>query len=126
MHTAGARVLREDDSPMSSDREAVLSAWEQKLLVPDVPLRNRPFEREEPDSEAPRRSGRFDRPRAQRRTVTITGRPELVPPPAMARRRRSGVQQQIALQPDRMALWAFFLGLFLVLVAAATANAAPL
>ena len=123
MHTAGARLLREDDSQMSSDREAVLSAWEQKLLVPDAPLRNRPFERDE--AEAPRRSGRFDRPDVQRRTVTITGRPELVPPPSAARR-RSGMQQQIALQPDRMALWAFFLGLFLVLVAAATANAAPL
>jgi hypothetical protein len=29
-------------------------------------------------------------------------------------------------QPDRIALWAFLLALFMVVVAAATANAAPL
>jgi hypothetical protein len=57
-------------------------------------------------------------PQAERRTVVITGQP--VP----ARRRRSATQRQIAAQPDRVALWAFLLGLFLVLVAAATANGA--
>jgi hypothetical protein len=56
----------------------------------------------------------------QRRTVRITGQPG--PPP----RRRSAAQQRIAARPDRIALWAFLLGLFLVLMAAATANAAPL
>jgi len=70
------------------------------------------------------RTGRFDRPAAaERRTVVITGQPGPTLPP---RRRRSPTQQQIAARPDRVALWAFFLGLFLVLVAAATANAAPL
>jgi hypothetical protein len=65
--------------------------------------------------------GRFERaPAAERRTVVITGQP--VP----ARRRRSPTQQQIAARPDRVALWAFLLGLFLVVVAAATAHAAPL
>ena len=39
--------------------------------------------------------------------------------------RPSPAKQQIAARPDRLALWAFLLGLFLVLVAAATANAAP-
>ena len=52
-----------------------------------------------------------------RRTVVITGNP------MPARRRRSPAQQQIAARPDRVALWAFLLGLFLVLVAAATAGA---
>jgi hypothetical protein len=72
--------------------------------------------------------GRFERPhvqgtappRAERRTVIITGQPTPAP------RRRSAAQQQLAARPDRVALWAFLLGLFLVLVAAATANAATL
>jgi hypothetical protein len=58
---------------------------------------------------------------ADRRTVTITGNPNPVP-----RRRPSPTQAQIAKRPDRVALWAFLLGLFLVFVAAATAQAAPL
>jgi hypothetical protein len=53
-----------------------------------------------------------------RRTVTITGQP------TPARRRRSARQQQLAARPDRMALWAFLLGVFLLLVAVATAHAA--
>jgi hypothetical protein len=74
----------------------------------------------EPDS-APRRP-RFERtidtpePARERRTITITGQP------TPARRRRSVVEAQIA-QPDRIALWAFLLGLFLVAVAAGTAHA---
>jgi hypothetical protein len=56
----------------------------------------------------------------ERRTVIITGNP--VP----ARRRRSPAQAQIAARPDRVALWAFVLGLLLVVVAAATAHAAVL
>jgi hypothetical protein len=52
----------------------------------------------------------------ERRTVTIAGQA------APARRRRSVVEAQMA-QPDRIALWAFLLGLFLVAVAAGTAHA---
>ena len=59
-------------------------------------------------------------PVAERRTVVITG--QASPP----RRRSSPAQAQIAARPDRVALWAFLLGLMLVLVAAATAHAAPL
>ena len=55
-----------------------------------------------------------------RRTVRITGHP--VPP----RRRPGPAQSQIQARPDRIALWAFLLGLFLVFMAVATANAAPL
>jgi hypothetical protein len=57
---------------------------------------------------------------AERRTITITGNPT----PARSRR-RSPAQAQIAARPDRVALWAVVLGMFLVAVAAATANAAP-
>ncbi|MEA2402967.1 MAG: hypothetical protein QOK00_3370 [Thermoleophilaceae bacterium] len=79
-----------------------------------VPLRpvaeQRRFERsEEEQAEAPQ-------PVAERRTITITGQP------TPARRRRAVVDAQLA-QPDRVALWAFLLGLLLVAVAAGTAHA---
>jgi hypothetical protein len=154
MHSAGARVLREDDNQMS--REAVLLQWERKIEVAErledesaeaataqftiaqaataeavqagepVPLHGDP---------APRR-GRFERstpapsaapaepapePGAERRTITITGRPT-PGHPAPVRRRRAVVDAQLA-QPDRIALWAFLLGLLLVAVAAGTAHA---
>lgn len=53
-----------------------------------------------------------------RRTVTITGQP--VPP----RRRRSPTATKVEARPDRIALWAFLLGLFLVFMAVVTASAA--
>ena len=135
MHSAGARALREDDNQMS--REAVLLQWERKIEVAErleddsadasstqpVPLR--------PDDAPAPRSRRFERaapkpeatpaetpaaPAAERRTITITGQP------TPARRRRAVVDSQLA-QPDRIALWAFLLGLLLVAVAAGTAHA---
>jgi hypothetical protein len=100
MQTSGARALREDDQPITRPTGR--------------------FEREPGRFDRP--PGRFDRPApSQRRTVTITGHPGALPP----RRRPSPTQQQLVARPDRVALWAFLLGLFLVLVAAATANAAP-
>jgi hypothetical protein len=53
-----------------------------------------------------------------RRTVKITGQP--VP----ARKRVPRTQTRIQSRPDRIALWAFVLGMFLVFMAVATANAA--
>jgi hypothetical protein len=53
-----------------------------------------------------------------RRTVVITGQP--VP----ARRRPSVTATRIQSRPDRVALWAVALGVFLVFMAVATANAA--
>jgi thiol:disulfide interchange protein len=149
MHSAGARALREDDNQMS--KEAVLLQWERKIEVaerledesaevttaqaiateaaqatePAEPVALRP-------ESAPRR-GRFERstpapkgatapePVAERRTITITGRPT-PGHAAPARRRRAVVDAQLA-QPDRIALWAFLLGLLLVAVAAGTAHA---
>jgi thiol:disulfide interchange protein len=64
-----------------------------------------------------------------RRTVKITG--QAVPPVGAKRathagsRRRSARASQIQARPDRIALWAFLLGLFLVFMAIATAHAAP-
>ena len=116
MRTAGARALRDEDQHSISEREAVLSAWEQKLLIEDSPLRTRRFEREDRQDQP----GKVV-PLPQRRTVTITGQPE-----RNRGSRRELAQRQLVAQPDRVAFWAFVLGLFLVAVAAATANAAPL
>jgi hypothetical protein len=115
MYSAGARALREDDEALNAEREAVLSAWEQKALIDEPPLRQRRFERSEQREEATTNVV----PLAERRTVTITGQ-------AAAPRRRSVAAQTLMVQPDRIALWAFLLALFMVVVAAATANAAPL
>jgi hypothetical protein len=133
MSTAGARALREDDNGMS--REAVLLQWERK--IEDLERRESRFERESVEedgpvaepvplrpvedstSPAPRRFERSTAsaaPAPERRTITIAGQP------TPARRRRSVVEAQMA-QPDRIALWAFLLGLFLVAVAAGTAHA---
>jgi hypothetical protein len=130
MQTAGARALREDDNGMS--REAVLLQWERKIEVAErldsgrfarsseegaavdpVPLRpaaGPADEASEPKAEA-REGHRFER-----RPVRITGEP------TPARRRAPVLEAQIA-QPDRIALWAFLLGLVLVAVAAGTAHA---
>ena len=134
---AGARILPEED-PQEMSREAVLLQWERKIEAAE----RRPSRLEHADEtsesevesrgialaaaptedashHAPRRFQRrtdAEAPVAQRRTVTITGRP------GPARRRRSVIESQLA-QPDRVALWAFLLGLFLVAVAAGTAHA---
>jgi len=136
MHSAGARVLREDDNEMS--REAVLLQWERKIEVadrldagerpePDHPMTPaRRFvreaaaaaadeERREPIALDPQPVVETE-PVAERRTITITG--QRTP----ARRRRPVMHAQLA-QPDRIALWAFLLGLLLVAVAAGTAHA---
>jgi hypothetical protein len=139
MRSAGARALREDDNEMS--REAVLLQWERKIEAAerleddsaDVPepvqLHPAPqvrqggrFERRAPQSgerDGVERRAQSEQPRAQavpeRRTITITGHP------TPARRRRPVVDAQLA-QPDRIALWAFLMGLLLVAVAAGTAH----
>ena len=69
--------------------------------------------------------GRNDPP--ARRTVTITGRgaERNLPWPTDAARRRSAkrVHERAGFRPDRFAMWALFLGLLLVLVAATSAHA---
>jgi hypothetical protein len=53
----------------------------------------------------------------ERRTVRITGHPDLPP-----RRRPSPTATQISARPDRVALWAVVLGLVMVFMAIATAH----
>ncbi len=139
MQTAGARALREDDQEDMS-REAVLLQWERKIEAEE--RRPSRVERAEEDGdsgqggtvaelrpsedathEAPRRFERraaellTEQPISERRTVTITGQP------TPARRRAQSVMNSPMAQPERLGLWAFLLGLFLMVVAAGTAHA---
>jgi hypothetical protein len=77
-------------------------------------------EDEQESREGARPDLRLVTPTAGRRTVKITGQP------TPARRRGSVTRRRLVAQPDRIALWAFLLGLFLVFMAAATAHAATL
>ena len=136
MQQAGARVLREDDQHDMS-REAVLLQWERKIEAAErSPGGSELLDSDEgwtvaelrPAEDATHREPRrFERRAAslatapvatepERRTITITGHP------TPARRRRSVLDAPMA-QPDRIALWAFLLGLLLVSVAAGTAHA---
>jgi hypothetical protein len=135
MQTAGARVLREHETEDMS-REAVLLQWERKIEAAErSPSRHeldsegegatvsqlRPTE--DATHEEPRRFERraaellTEQPLAERRTVTITGNP------TPARRRAQSVLDSPMAQPERLGLWAFLLGLFLMVVAAGTAHA---
>ena len=140
MQTAGARALREHETEdMSREgREAVLLQWERKIEAAErSPSRHelepegegegatvsqlRPTE--DATHEEPRRFERraaellTEQPLAERRTVTITGHP------TPARRRSQSVFESQIAQPERLGLWAFLLGLFLMVVAAGTAHA---
>jgi hypothetical protein len=136
MQTAGARALREHETEDMS-REAVLLQWERKIEAAErSPSRHelddtegeggtvselRPTE--DATHEEPRRFERraaellTEQPLSERRTVTITGHP------TPARRRAQSVMERRIAQPDRLGLWAFLLGLFLMIVAAGTAHA---
>jgi hypothetical protein len=135
MHSAGARALRGEETEDLS-REAVLLQWERKIEAAES--RPKRFEREaegeggtvaelrpteDATHEEPRRFERraaellTEQPLAERRTVTITGRP------TPARRRPHSVMESQMAQPERLGLWAFLLGLFLMVVAAGTAHA---
>jgi hypothetical protein len=136
MQTAGARALREHESEDMS-REAVLLQWERKIEAAErSPSRHelddadgeggtvsqlRPTE--DATHEEPRKFERraaellTEQPLSERRTVTITGHP------TPARRRAQSLMESRIAQPDRLGLWAFLLGLFLMVVAAGTAHA---
>ena len=134
MQTAGARALREHETEDMS-REAVLLQWERKIEAAERSPSRRDLEpegeggtvsqlrpTEDATHEEPRRFERraaellTEQPVAERRTVTITGQP------TPARRRSQSVLESQIAQPERLGLWAFLLGLFLMIVAAGTAH----
>jgi hypothetical protein len=138
MQTAGARALREHETEDLS-REAVLLQWERKIEAAERSPSRHELDDEDhgngggtvselrPTEDAthaePRRFERraaellTEQPLAERRTVTITGQP------TPARRRAHSVMESQMAQPERLGLWAFLLGLFLMVVAAGTAHA---
>jgi hypothetical protein len=137
MHSAGARAVREHETEDLS-REAVLLQWERKIEAAErrpsrVDRENAEAEgeggtvaelrpSEDATHEEPRRFERravellTEQPLSERRTVTITGHP------TPARRRAHSVMESQMAQPERLGLWAFLLGLFLMVVAAGTAH----
>src|SRR4051794_17293380 len=117
-NAATARALRADE-------------YESRFLRPVEPGDEAPLRRREP---RPRAYGNREHGAAAaavggpaalrlssgvpgRRTVQITG--QAAPP-----RRRSTTSTALIARPDRTAMWAFLLALFLVLMAVATAHAA--
>src|SRR3954469_25908929 len=135
MQTAGARALREHETEDMS-REAVLLQWERKIEAAERSPSLHELESEgdggtvsqlrpteDATHEEPRRFERraaellTEQPLSERRTITITGNP------TPARRRSQSVLESQIAQPERLGLWAFLLGLFLMVVAAGTANA---
>jgi hypothetical protein len=120
-----AREKDERDEPGAKQRATAeardgveLRPAEERLdAEPDEPVAGRRFARPAPVlAPAPEPT---PAPVAERRTVTISGRPDPLP----RRPRQSVAVRHIAAQPDRLALWAFLLCLFLLAVAFGTAHA---
>jgi hypothetical protein len=133
---SAARVREHESEDLS--REAVLLQWERKIEAAE--RRPSRFDHESAEAEGeggtvaelrpsedatheePRRFERravellTEQPLSERRTVTITGHPN------PARRRAHSVMESQIAQPERLGLWAFLLGLFLMVVAAGTAH----
>jgi hypothetical protein len=104
--------------PPVEDRWAAADAWAAEHVTP--------IEELEEELEAPRTDGIVRGGVEGRRTVKIGGRPaEFHGTPARARSRPPRtVHERLGARPERIAAWAFALGLLLILIAVATANAA--
>ncbi len=118
MRPAGARLVRDDDDlgprPDRGALRLVDTATEYAADAAEQRVRElRPAEqhRERPQPRAATAA------RPERRTVQITG--QAAPP----RRRGSPTAARVSARPDRIALWAVFLALFLVFMAVVTASA---
>jgi hypothetical protein len=82
-----------------------------------------------PYVEAPPRRGYAESKQGERRTITIRG--QVAPPrrtsgtaPARRRPPRRPSERIVGTRPDRAALWAVLMGVFLILVAVMTAHGA--
>jgi len=86
-----------------------------------------------PTAEAPSRRDRGDSRQGERRTIVIRG--QVAPPPtrrhddayesrARRHRPRSASERIVGNRPDRVAMWAVLMGLFLIAVAVLTASGA--
>jgi hypothetical protein len=107
--------------PVAEDRWAAADAWaaEYEPVEADV---------DAPEDDIPSGGAVVRGGQAGRRTVKIGGRPaEFHGNPARARHRPPRtVHERLGPRPERIAAWAFALGLLLILIAVATANAATI
>lgn len=118
MRPDGARELRDNE-------ESWGRAEPRALRLVDAPGRERTADAAErrvselrPAEVTERRPPRPERgSHSERRTVQITGQA------AQPRRRGSPAAARVSARPDRVALWALFLALFLAFMAIVTANA---
>jgi hypothetical protein len=86
------------------------------LVSPPDPASSQPV-----DAAPATASERFDVP--ERRTVTVTGRPESLPLTRERRRPQATLQERLLSdRPDKIAGWAFGLGITLILIALGTAD----
>ena len=106
------RALRGHNPPRSL---AARRAAEREEPVAERVAERRPLEYLTPDREI--RNGR--------KTVTITGHPGALATTPRRRPPRT-VEERIGSRPDRVAAWAFGMGIGLILIAVSTADAASL
>jgi hypothetical protein len=110
-------------APEAQDRWAAADAWAAEH---ESPIEDEGDEPAEYVATQPRDEGVVRGGVEGRRTVKIGGRPaEFHGTPARARRRPPRtVHERVGHRPERIAAWAFALGILLILIAVATANAA--
>jgi hypothetical protein len=110
-----------------ADVEHLREAAERRQASADVlPLTpSRRFQREEPTTAEASMESRLERVHTpDRRTVQITGRPVSSLRLVEVERRRppKSAMERIGPRPDRIAMWAVLMGLFLCVVALSTAH----
>jgi hypothetical protein len=106
-----------------AERAGAQSAERPRNLTLVPPPSSRPAS---PGSRSPRPASARPAPRADRRTITITGHGAERNYPSTYSRRRPArpVHHRPGFRPDRAAMWAVLLGFLLVLVAATSSHAA--
>jgi hypothetical protein len=127
-----AREVAEDDAAARPPRADGPRAGEPRAAEPPArPPRADGPRAGEPRAAEPRRSAPTSPRPADgivrggvegRRTVKIGGRPAEFHSAPVRRRPARTVQERVGPRPDRIAAWAFALGLLLILIAIATAN----
>ena len=103
---------RQHDAVWAGDEPFVEAADSQLVEAGDEPFA------EPADEPTPPARGGVD----GRRTVKIGGRPAEFYSPSTRRRPSRAVHERVGPRPDRIAAWAFALGILLILIAIATAS----
>jgi hypothetical protein len=120
-----ADEAREEDQPPLAEERDLAEAFAPEVIAPDGTVRE--GRRAAPDGivRERRHTAPDDIVRGGvegRRTVKIGGRPAEFHSAPAGRRPSRAVHERVGSRPDRIAAWAFALGLLLILIAIATAN----